>query len=734
VIRDDTQAALATVFNEKHVPLVLETRQLAWAYSVTGLTNFNPIEFTVINRSGHTLDSMYFGIRIDMDCGPLLNANYFVDDFDASYFPQGDFTLELETTDKQRQVVSNPETQVETVLCPTVPVNVRGFSVVDNDNDEGRTTGVASMLLLGHTIDPLGLRAPTKVGWRSFRSYVGGTPYSSNGNPAIDQERFELMSGGAGFPFSGVGENLDGETGFITQPPGDQEGDYQAWAAVGPFLNVPAGGSVQLTIAFAVADGNLRDLLEYPIDYAEYQNGRLTVDDLFEKYPGLENAYAAQVAYNGKYEAAPENFLDGVPDCHGCETALKLPPGQPPTPVMDQPPGGCGEGFPDPSFKLVTADAFTWFNYDCDYCTGVFDAENGVGMYLRRWVAESPPPNPNLNVAASHNYSDNPARVQAAGDNSITLAWDNLSETAPDPKSVLFDFRHYRVWKVSGWTRPVGSSGPSDDDWQLLAEFERFDTTRCETIFLPTIGRDTTMCLNAGEFLDRQSGQVLKADSTLDCIREKGECVTGEPGCVINPYNGQRICDERIIYPVGRYKYVDDEVKNGFTYFYSVTAGDVDGQNGRRSAVEAEGVSPQASASTGTGVWVVPNPYRGFRNLSERPSAWDLTPNATDPTGTHVDFMGLPAGGWTIRIFTVSGDLVAELKSNDPVNESIRAPVTGPDGVVRQGYTRQQDGPNDGQARWNLISRNGQDVVSGIYVFVVESGQGQQRGKFVIIR
>ena len=64
----------------------------------------------------------------------------------------------------------------------------------------------------------------------------------------------------------------------------------------------------------------------------------------------------------------------------------------------------------------------------------------------------------------------------------------------------------------------------------------------------------------------------------------------------------------------------------------------------------------------------------------------------------------------------------------------IRGPVTDNGGVTRPGYNRQQDNPNDGQARWNLISRNGQDVVSGIYIFTVESGQGTQRGHFVIIR
>jgi hypothetical protein len=172
--------------------------------------------------------------------------------------------------------------------------------------------------------------------------------------------------------------------------------------------------------------------------------------------------------------------------------------------------------------------------------------------------------------------------------------------------------------------------------------------------------------------------------------------------------------------------------------------------SGRRSAVEADAVFPQASTKPAGGVWVVPNPYRGYAEITRRPSSWDLQPNSTDPTGTHVDFMGLPTGPWTIRIFTVSGDLVQTLHSDDPVNESVRGettvpnpnynpalgedPVNNPKTIKLPGVNRQQDSASDGQARWNLISRNGQDVVSGVYIFVVESQGSTQRGKFVVIR
>jgi len=61
-----------------------------------------------------------------------------------------------------------------------------------------------------------------------------------------------------------------------------------------------------------------------------------------------------------------------------------------------------------------------------------------------------------------------------------------------------------------------------------------------------------------------------------------------------------------------------------------------------------------------------------------------------------------------IRIYTLAGDLVQ---------------------VIDHDGTR-----GDGQAPWNLISRNGQDIESGVYLFTVEWPGGHQVGRFVIIR
>ncbi len=170
---------------------------------------------------------------------------------------------------------------------------------------------------------------------------------------------------------------------------------------------------------------------------------------------------------------------------------------------------------------------------------------------------------------------------------------------------------------------------------------------------------------------------------------------------------------EKKHYPVGRYRLVDREVLNGFDYLYVVTTVSrlVVAQGSRFDVREMETplvasidsvVVPHTTARGGAGqVWVVPNPYRAH-------APWDRPPVPGDPFGRHVDFMGLPRARCTIRIYTVAGDYVAQVE---------------------------HDGRNgDGQAPWNLISRNGQDIESGIYLFTVESALGKSTGRFVIIR
>jgi hypothetical protein len=105
-------------------------------------------------------------------------------------------------------------------------------------------------------------------------------------------------------------------------------------------------------------------------------------------------------------------------------------------------------------------------------------------------------------------------------------------------------------------------------------------------------------------------------------------------------------------------------------------------------------------------VYVVPNPA-----TTQAMEPWRLEPNDDDPTGIKVEFRNLPRCRSTVRIFTVAGDLVQVL--------------------FHDGST------GNGTLFWNLVSRNGQDVTSGVYLFAVEPEDGEFSraiGKFVVIR
>ena len=296
-----------------------------------------------------------------------------------------------------------------------------------------------------------------------------------------------------------------------------------------------------------------------------------------------------------------------------------------------------------------------WTDLDCDRCTGSWGKETIV-----RWLDPGTvPPAPATRITAR--------------DHRVEVEWDNQPELLIDAGKVGGPDSHflgYRLFKVARWKNRVGLLPPLAD-WQLLHTFAR-DTADAE----------------------------VPLESVTD--------TTVHEDCILF---------EREHYPVGRYRYVDRDVLNGFSYVYAVTtyyresvAMNGDPSLGYR-AVAVEGpliakfddrVTPRAEAAASGGtVTVVPNPYRGS-------APWDRPPVFGDPLTRHVDFMHLPKAVATIKIFTLAGDFVAQIV---------------------------HDGANgNGEASWDLISRNGQEVESGVYLFAVDSPLGHQVGKFVIVR
>lgn len=101
-------------------------------------------------------------------------------------------------------------------------------------------------------------------------------------------------------------------------------------------------------------------------------------------------------------------------------------------------------------------------------------------------------------------------------------------------------------------------------------------------------------------------------------------------------------------------------------------------------------------------VAVVPNPYVGA-------SEWERKPDIRSGRGDRLlYFIHLPKR-CTIRIYTLSGELVQKLEHDSPME--------------------------DGSQAWDLLSKDQMEIAYGIYIFHVDAPDvGQQIGKFAVIK
>jgi hypothetical protein len=368
-MRDDTPFAIHPIGAGPQVPIGLTCTVRAWGYRATSASNFVCVDYTVQNDSGHMLDSLFIGWTADLSCGPrTAGAAFALDDVLLPAFPSNSMTLALDANDPRHQFPHDPSVNffipVDSSLCPRIAVLTRGFSVADQDGDAGQTPGISSFLLLDHTVDATGFRAPRRVGFRAFRDLSSNPP----GSPKTDLDYYGLMTST---------EGVDPATGFPNAPANGIAGNPVVFCSIGPFLLFPSQGRVHATIAFAVAPGTCAAASQYPVDRAQYLAGQLGAAALFQKDPALYNAFRLSLIQNGDDIVPPIGAR--VPNLHGRETALIAPPGT----QFER--ADCRDDSLGQS-RLVTDDAFTWFDFDCDFCTGVYDYASQTGLFHRPWI------------------------------------------------------------------------------------------------------------------------------------------------------------------------------------------------------------------------------------------------------------------------------------------------------------------------------------------------------------
>jgi hypothetical protein len=460
--------------------------------------------------------------------------------------------------------------------------------------------------------------------------------------------------------------------------------DYRVLVGVGPFYLFPPGGEIDIHVAY-VCGASLEEM--------------------------LRNAANASLIYSGAWFDMDNNISTGL---YGRESPVQGP-------KEDYDPDPCD---PYPEMLDVQKWETIWSNLDCfiekklwnnrdcyrspsvsfqDYQTGIKGRETNIP-----WITVSTPPPPLMRLIPV--------------DNMVTLLWDNLSETTPDVLTQLYDFEGYQIWRADNWQRPLGTSiysGPSMDLWNLIAMGDIVNGIGSDVDFARPIAEGGWIYepLENLEQRDQLIGMyenslmVYPLDS-IPCppgiTREECDTLESLARHNLGLDGGKRY-----------YKFVDREVYNGMHYFYSVVSYDhliqygVPIDLGRFNTPSASFIytSPVSSSQKADEyrereVYVVPNPVN-----EENMAPWTLNANNDDATGLKLEFRNLPACRSTVRVFTLAGDLVQVLHHDG-----------------RGG---------DGTLPWNLLSRNGQEITSGIYLFSVEPADDRFSdviGKFVVIR
>jgi hypothetical protein len=212
----DDQPGITSVYPQ-HRPLHIKVEQESYQWDDPRFDDFVGVTLKITNTGTEVLDHVYLGLLADFDVGPRTKPNYWVDDATSAFF-------------RTRS----------TELGPAFLNVMYGF---DMDGDAGLTPGYFGCMLLGHTIDPLGLKAPPAVTVNAYHALSGSEPYENGGDPDNDFQRYEVMAKHQ------IDMNLSAP------------GDYRGFMSTGPFVSLAPGESIELHIGF-VAGAGLAGMLE----------------------------------------------------------------------------------------------------------------------------------------------------------------------------------------------------------------------------------------------------------------------------------------------------------------------------------------------------------------------------------------------------------------------------------------------------------------------------------------
>ncbi len=666
--------------NRPHIPLGLEVAQRSYAWSYDYAEDFIMFDFTIRNINRFPLKQAYFAIFVDADVYHESNSggsSYtddicgYLHDIPSPDAPGFRDTIQIAWTADND---GDPNETAGNVFDFTSPTSVTGTAVLRTPNPDLRYSFNWWITNYGNAALDWGPRmaGTDEHPFRPFGSRLG--------TPRGDHNKYYVMQSNE-FDYEQL-ESAVSHTGEGWMAPPREGADFadgfdaRYLFSFGPF-DLQPGDTLPITLAYvAGADFHVdgRDFIDFwdPLNPEQYIN-QLDFSDLGK------NALWAHWIFDN-----PGVDTDGDGDSGSYRIIVDTI--------------GFDKNTDSPDQVRYDTTIF-WYKGD-----GVPDFKGA-----------SPPPPPLVWVEPDFGR--------------LKVRWNGqVSEENTDIFSGLEDFEGYRVY--------YGEDNRSTD-YVLVASYDRenyniytFDPGRRRWNISPTpVSRDSIDILfgtdfNPNLYLRPEESYFKNGIAYYFSVQDWNQDNLSDPYGIHRVYPNADLNDPSDTTETGdhryyEYEYLIENLQPSKPYYVSVTAFDYGSRRIALSSLEtAPGLndimayplpSSKIVEEQALKVGVYPNPYRinsgyarnGFENR-------DRTKSAERSRAIH--FINLPKV-CTIRIFSIDGDLIQQIEHNRP-----------------------EGGPDSQHERWNIISRNTQAVVTGIYLYHVSSEMGEQIGKIVIIK
>jgi len=683
-------------FGRPHRPLNIEVSQNSYAWSYSYAEDFVLFDYQIKNIGYAELEEVYMGVYVDGDVGAKGLDSYYADDISGFLF-------------------SYPATYGTCEYTDTI------FAawLADNDGDLGLETPCPSVTATRIVRTPaeslevsfnwwISAAPETDFGPRhraDFRDYrTGGL-----GTPEGDVNKYAIMSNGE-FDYDQAYCKTIKETDSIWLYPPQERVDLYARGvdtryllSFGPFTIHP-GQTLPISFAYvAGADFHSdQDNFSNQPDNPDAFYAGLSFDDL------AENAtWASWIYDNPGVDSDSDNYAGKFRVCVEDSTIDS---------IYEDPEN---PGVLDTAWKYVVADTFY---YEGD---GVPDFQGAA-----------PPPAPEFWVYPEQHS----LRIRING---------TLSETTPDVFSKMVDFEGYRIY-LSRDTRSSSYSLMTSHDvlnfnrlvwqrkdgrWDFHLEDAPFsiEELRClygdscnDLTFNPLDYTRTSRYFHK-EYPNDSQFIFLPQDFNAWELDQPGRMRKIYPDEPMPTQFNPDLADPSQLTEDGffkyfEYEYVIENLLPTVPYFVNVTAFDFGSPESGLSSLETSITvgAKQAFALDSwdvvqegdKGIFVYPNPYRIDGDYRARGFEGRLDTENRPPNRTReLHFANMPPKA-TVRIYTIDGDLVREFEHDkEPSSDATHM-----------------------HASFNLITRNTQMIVSGLYYWTVETPDGEvQMGTFAVL-